>query len=213
MVALTWHDAGFDGSNGPVAGAIAVVVVGAAMFSPTRIRTALPQPAAVPTVLGCSWSAIFACVPETSDQMFHVAAMLVVLGGSELLLRATLPWWVHSAATAVVAWAGLYGSTGRPSAIVGALFALWPLVLPAITVMLVPRLALAPAWTTWVIVAFGTSASWMTARSGALGSTVAPAVEDAVLFGLASIAVALPFAAWASRRTEATSDSTDSIAA
>ena len=145
-VGLAWNSAGFDQPGMLLASLGAVVAVVTAVVAGSTLEQALPQPCATVLIAVGPWLAIYACVPETSDQMFHVAALLVVLGTTEVALSSRLPWWVHSATVGVVAWAGLYGSSGRSSAVVGAVFALWPFVLLPAALVLAPSFVRATAW-------------------------------------------------------------------
>lgn len=181
-----------------------------ALCGPTRHRL-MPQPGAASASLLMVWVAVYACVPETSDQMFHVAALLVVMGATELVTRSLLPWWAHTCATAVTVWAGLYGSTGRPSAVVGALFALWPLVLPNVVAMVVPAFERASARWRWVVLLVAGTASVAVARLGALGATLAPAARDAALAAGISAVAAFAVAVTVTRRAGRASGTTGSI--
>jgi hypothetical protein len=139
------------------------------------VRRRLPAPGAVPALIGVMQFAIYACVPET-DQIPRVALIVVALGAIELGSRHVVPWWVHGVVAAVVLWSGIFGATGRESALIGALFACWPIVLVA----LVPGNALVAA-------AVGSIAAVAVARTGALEPTPGPAVV--------AVAIALPVSA------------------
>ncbi len=89
-------------------------------------------PGEVPALLGLTAIAIYGCVPETSNQMPAIGVMLASLFVIELIARRPSAPLVHAVAAGIVLWSGLYGATGRESAIVGALFAFWPLVLVVI---------------------------------------------------------------------------------
>lgn len=126
------------------------------------------RPGWVPVMLLGSCLAVYLCVPETSDQMATVAAVVAVAIVVEMALRRALPIALHTALIGVVLWAGMYGASGRDSAYVGALFALAPEVIAG----LVPRrkaLVLSTAFVTTIVVA----------RTGALEPTVGPAIVAA----------------------------------
>jgi hypothetical protein len=139
-------------------------------------------PGEVPALLGLAAIAIYGCVPET-DQMPTIAVLLAGLALVELITRTPSAPVVHAMAFALVLWSGLYGATGRESAIVGALFAFWPLVL----VLLVchrPGRAQPRPIIRWVIGMIGGIAAVAVARTGALEPTIGPA--------LVAVAIALP---------------------
>jgi hypothetical protein len=90
------------------------------------------RPGAVPGLALAAATATYLCVPET-DQFKGVALLMIGVGLVEFASREVLPLGWHAALFAVVLWAGLFGATGRASAVVGAVFAGWVLVLPAAT--------------------------------------------------------------------------------
>ena len=95
-----------------------------------------------------------------------------------------MPWWLVLAVVGLVMWSGLFGATGRESALVGALFAAWPLVL-----------VLTGVGSPVVAAGLGSVAAVAVARTGALQPTVRPAlsaVAVAVFVTLAALAVARP---------------------
>jgi hypothetical protein len=140
-------------------------------------------PGEIPALLGLAAIAIYGCVPETSDQMQAIGVMLTVLFVIELVTRATSAPLVLIVASAIVLWSGLYGASGRGSAVVGALFAFWPLVLVVVVCHWPGRTQPRPV-TRWIIGLVGGIAAVAVARTGALEPTVGPA--------LVAVAVALP---------------------
>jgi hypothetical protein len=140
-------------------------------------------PGEVPGLLGLTAIAIYGCVPETSNQMPAVGVMLAALFLIELVARAPAAPLVHLVAAGIVLWSGLYGATGRESAIVGALFAFWPLVLVLLVCHLPGREQPRPV-VRWVIGLIGGVAAVAVARTGALEPTIGPA--------LVAVAIALP---------------------
>ena len=150
-------------------------------------------PAEYPALLGLAAIAIYGCVPET-DQMTTVGALCAGLGVVELITRTRSALAVQVLSFTIVLWSGLYGATGRESAIVGALFAFWPLVLVTAAIVW-PDGRSVPLPTRAAIGLIGGVASIVVARTGALEPTIGPA--------LVAVAVAAPastLAAWALRR-------------
>ncbi len=146
-------------------------------------------PGEVPALLGLSAIAIYGCVPET-DQMFGIGVMLASLFLIELVARRPSAPIVHLVAAGIVLWSGLYGATGRDSAIVGALFAFWPLVLVVIVCHWPGRAEPRPT-TRWIIELIGGIAAVAVARTGALEPTIGPALLAVAIALPTSLAVAL----------------------
>jgi hypothetical protein len=139
-------------------------------------------PGEVPALLGLSAIAIYGCVPETG-QMPAIGVMLAALFVIELVARRPSGLLVHAVAAGIVLWSGLYGATGRESAIVGALFAFWPLAL-VVLVCHWPGRAQPQTVSRWTIGLIGGLAAVAVARTGALEPTIGPA--------LIAVAIALP---------------------
>ncbi len=92
------------------------------------LRRLLPFPGVVPATLLLVLAIMYLCVPETDH--FEIAALLPLLvAGIELIGRRQVGLEWYAVAGAGVLWAGMLGAAGRQSALVGALFAWWPLVL------------------------------------------------------------------------------------
>lgn len=151
------------------------------------------SPGEFPWLLAMTALAVYLCVPET-DQMRAIAAMVVCLGLIEIVARRPSGPIVQIAAAGIVLWSGLYGATGRASAIVGVFFAFWPLVLvfgvglwrlrreqPAIG--LPQRVGIGLV---------GGLAAVAVARTGALQATVGPAILAATIAAVASGLVVVP---------------------
>ena len=144
------------------------------------------RPGWVPGVIAGVVAIEYLCVPET-DQIPWTAVVPLSMGVVELCRGRVLSfWWVYGAA-AVVFWAGIYGATGRESALVGALFAWWPLL--AVPVVASARRRFAAAASGWfvVVVFVAAVAATVVARTGALQRTVEPA--------LVAVAIAWPISA------------------
>ena len=144
----------------------------------------------VPALLGLSAIAIYGCVPETSNQMPAIGVMLASLFLIELVARRASPLLVQAVAAGIVLWSGLYGATGRDSAIVGALFAFWPPVL-VVTICQLSRRAQPRPFIRWTVGLIGGIAAVAVARTGALEPTIGPALIAVAIALPASLAVAL----------------------
>lgn len=153
-------------------------------------------PGELPVYLACAAVAIYGCVPET-DQMPGVAAFLLAVFAIELAARRSAPPWVHTIVAAIVLWSGLYGASGRASAIVGAWFAFWPVVLVVTARLARPDLGLVPRL---AIGGVGGIAAIVVARTGALEPTVGPALVAATVAAAVSAAVAAAVPAVSARR-------------
>lgn len=166
----------------------ALLTAGALLAWSVCAAGALLPAGGMPILVLAAAAAMYGCVPETDPllQLAPVAglAMLVEVAGRRRLGFAM--WW---AVATLLFWAGVHGSSGRASALVGALAAWWPLVLLAVIgqLGLLPddrrlRLALAsPA----------VAATLIVARTGALERTVEPALRAAAVWcGLSLAATA-----------------------
>lgn len=150
-------------------------------------RTAFPQPGAIPGLALAAAAATYLCVPET-DQFKGVALLLLGVGLVEVVSREVLaPAW-HALLFAVVLWAGLVGATDRGSAVVGAVFAGWVLVLPAATWRLPGTRSTRRHKG---VAGLGTVAALVVARTGALGAHVRPAVIWSLAAAGVSVVMAL----------------------
>jgi hypothetical protein len=145
------------------------------------------SPAEFPWLLAMTALAVYLCVPET-DQMPAIAAMIVCLAVIEIVARRPSGPIVQVIAAGIVLWSGLYGATGRASAIVGAIFAFWPLVL-VFGVALVrlrrerPTIGLPQRIGIGLV---GGIAAVAVARTGALQATVGPAILSAAIAAVGS---------------------------
>ena len=155
-------------------------------------------PGEAPALLGLSAVAVYGCVPETG-QMRAIGVMLASLFVIELVARRPSGLLVHTVAAGIVLWSGLYGATGRDSAIVGTLFAFWPLVLVVIACRL-PGYSQPTPVERWTIGLIGGIAAVALARTGALEPTIGPALL-AVTIALPTSLVAALVVVAVSRRT------------
>lgn len=200
VVWLTWDDSdlGRDDRRWALAGA--VVVAALVAWALPAVSRRLHGPGSVPLLAALTLAAIYGCVPET-DQVAPVLAALGALAGVEVLTRGQLSWWWHGLAAWLVLWAGLYGATGRPSALAGALFAWWPFVLTALAAALAPDQARSGLALRWLPALSGVAAAVLVARTGALAAQgVASAVWTSALAATASIVMVLAGLAVSARR-------------
>ncbi len=155
----------------------------------------MPAPTTRPLTLTAAALATYLCVPET-DQMPTIGLMTVGLVLIELVTRRPSEPIVIFAGAATVLWSGLYGATGRESAIVGSFFALWPVVIVPLVALLSPALRTKPEPVAWAIALVGATAAIAVARTGALQPTVGPALVAVAIAAPASLAVGLLLARW-----------------
>lgn len=173
VVWRSWEASSLSLHRWAAAGAVLVMI--AVSLALPVVAERIPAPGHVPMLIGAVQFAIYCCVPETG-QIGGTVVAVVVLIAIELAARRSLPWWMHAAVVALVLWSGMFGAAGRTSALVGTLFACWPIVLVAV----MPRFS-------YVAAAIGCIAVIAVARTGALEPTVRPA--------LIAVAVAAPVSA------------------
>jgi hypothetical protein len=156
----------------------------------TERLAAHAPPATVPLTVAAVAAVTYLCVPET-DQMLGAAIPAALLAGLELVGRRATPAWAQSAVALLVLWAGFYGATGRPSALVGAAFAWWPLLAGALIAAagLVSASSAAGVARGLAVVGLGLGAAGVVARTGALADSIGPA--------LVAVALAVPVSALA----------------
>jgi hypothetical protein len=190
VVIVTYGPSGLgDSSRWWAAAATVLVAVALADLLPA-VRQLLPIPGVAPLTIVAALVAIYLCVPET-DQIPVAAILPVVVVALELVGRRQvgLEWYAVSAAS--VLWAGMFGATGRQSALIGALFAWWAVaLLPLVhAARPIPTKVAAVA-----VAAIGAIAVVVMARTGGIASTggaawLAAGVMAAVSFGLAVVMV------------------------
>lgn len=193
VVWRSWDASSLDQRRWVIA-AVILVMAAVAVALPVAQRR-LTRPGLVPGLIGVVQFAIYACVPETG-QIPQVTAAVVVLIATELGATRTLPWWVYALTMGLVMWTGIFGATGRESALIGSLFATWPILLVAA----VPRAPMA-------IAAIGSVAVVTVARTGALNAAREPAIRGVALGAAISLAAAVVVAVVAAR-TQPTPTST-----
>ncbi len=175
LVWSTWS-ASFQHRGNAWAVAVVMVLVPVLWWAMPRVQQRL-------SAIGGAWGlllgaavAIYGCVPET-DQMREVAVVLCAGCLAETARRRPLPQPALAAASGLVAWSAIYGATGRPSALVGGLFAL---LAPA-------AVAVVPArrpWVPWTIGVMWSGAAVTVARTGGIATSLSEALVWAVAIGL-----------------------------
>jgi len=140
-------------------------------------------PGEYPIYLALAAIAIYGCVPETG-QMPGVAVFLLCLFAIEIAGRRTGGPLVHLVATGIVLWSGLSGATGRGSAVVGAWFAFWPIVLVVTARLVRPGIGVRLRLVLGVV---GGIAAIAVARTGAIEPDTGAAVT--------AVAIAAPVSA------------------
>jgi len=139
-----------------------------------------------PFLLGLAAIAIYGCVPET-DQMPTIGVLVAGLILIEVATRASSALAVCVAATLVVLWSGLYGATGRGSALVGASFAFWPILLVLAFGAAVGPLRLNVRLAVGLI---GGVAAAVVARTGGIEPTTGPALVAVAVTAPVSVLLA-----------------------
>jgi hypothetical protein len=176
VVAASWNasDLGTSPNWWAAIGTMVVAVVLAEALP--LAQQLMPTPGAVPAALTATAAAVYGCVPET-DQIPPIGVFVVALVLVEVVTRRRLRLSWHAGASLLVLWAGIYGATGRQSALVGALFAWWPVVIVPLAAAVFPSVAVARREPTrWVVAAVGAVAALVVARTGALQPTITPAL-------------------------------------
>lgn len=162
------------------------------------MRRLLPRPGDVPLVLCAVLLVSYLCVPE-NDQIHRVATVVALVAIAEGVSRRRLPILALAVVASYVMWAGVFGATGRQSALVGTLVAWWPFVLGPLLVRWRPALARAGPWTMGAITAIAATAAAVVARTGALEPTIGPALIATAIAIAASLVVAAIVAAVSAR--------------
>lgn len=130
VVVLAYHASGLGDSHRWWASGVAIVLGVLLADGLADIRVLLPMPGLAPLTIVGALFAISLCVPET-DQLPIVAILPMALVVLEVVDRRQLPIEWYIVAAAAVGWGGMFGATGRQSALAGALFAWWTVLLPS----------------------------------------------------------------------------------
>lgn len=182
--------------------AAVVIVTVALVWLMPALRRLLPRPGDAPLVLAGVLLAMYLCVPET-DHIVEVAAVLGIVTIGEALTRRRLPDSAMLVLAIYVLWAGVFGATGRQSALVTAFVAWWPVLLLPLLARWRPALANCGEWARGSIVFIGTLATWGVARTGGVRTTVMPAVVASIAAITISLLIAAGVATAATRRFRA----------
>jgi hypothetical protein len=167
---------------------VAVVLVWA-----TPTVQPLLHPGVTPGILVGIAAISYACVPET-DHFPWLVVVPVTMAVVELASARRLPFgWIYGAAV-VVLWAGIYGATGRQSALVGTVFAWWPIVLLSVVVTVRPAFANVAELLRWLVVVFAAVAAGIVSRTGAIESSGESAVAGAAVGAFVSLVAGLAVA-------------------
>ena len=194
IVAVVWWHTG-SSSSGRAWAAIASVVVAVLVAEALPVaRRLLPTPGVLPFVIATSAAAIYGCVPETSNQMPLIGALVTMLMVVEVLYCRQVHIGFHGLVAAMVLWSGIYGATWRQSALIGALFAMWPIVIVPLVWLVMRRLDRVAEPVRWVIAGLGSAAAVAVARTGALQHTGVPAVVAVAVWGGVSLLASLTLA-------------------
>jgi hypothetical protein len=169
----------------------ATLVVGAAVGATLpALRRMVAIAGAAPMAIVSALVATFLCVPETDQFRFAVVIPVGVLVVEVLLRRQIGVHW-YGLAAASIAWAGLYGGTERNSAVIGALFAWWAVLLAPLVALVRP--VAVPAVAT-LVAAVGSVAAVVMARTGGISDSGEFAIVAAVVIGVVSYALGLVIA-------------------
>ncbi len=185
IVALVYTPAGFGDVERVWAAAgtlLLGLVLGAAL---TEMRSQVGIPGGVPAALLVVLLAMYLCVPET-DQFLVAALVPVALLTLELVHREQFGIEWYALAALSVAWAGMLGSAGRQSALVGALFAWWPILLPW---MISRSMDACSRRSTIVSTIVGAVAAFSFARTGGISDSGVTAALTAVAIAVVSVGV------------------------
>lgn len=155
------------------------------------------QLAGVPLVAG--GLAAYLCVPET-DHLIPLLVVAVAVAVCQWHRRGVLNVVTFASLLAVLFDAALRGSAGRPSAVCGALFSVWPTLTMGVGTVLLRR---APRWAAGALLAVGSIATVGVARTGALARTGAGEATTSIALALLVTAVAAGALRWGPGRAAA----------
>ena len=182
IVMLVYMPAGF-GDLGRVWAAAAMLVVGfVAGEALTELRMQVGVPGIVPSGLLAVLLAMYLCVPET-DQFAVAALVPVTVLVLELVRREQLGVEWYALAAVSVAWAGMFGSSGRQSALIGAIFAWWPILLPWV---ISRSTGVCSRYSMLASMVIGAAAALIFARTGGISDSTSRAILVAVLVAFVS---------------------------
>lgn len=197
-VALSWNASDLGHRSRWWAAAAAILLAAVLAGALPLARRLLPRPGALSLTVLAWLAAVYGCVPET-DHVIGVAMIVAGIAALEFVASEYLPFGWQLGIIGAVLWAGLYGATGRQSALVGALFGAWPVLLGPLVARLSPRRR-APLWARWAAAAIGTGAAFAVARTGALAPTIGPALRAVAFWGSLSLTISVVLGWVADRR-------------
>lgn len=181
---------------------VAALLTVALWWAVPRLRLASGMPSSRwGLYAGCAF-AVYACVPETG-QMTEVGLVIVAAAVAEVLRQRLLPVSADVGVAGLLLWSALFGATGRPSALIGGLFALVPLIaVPAVLAARPVLVAAALRWR-WALAVVWIGAAVAVARTGGISRNAAPAWTAVACFTVAALAVSELLARLAARATPA----------
>jgi len=169
------------------AAALTILIAVALVDLLEGVRSLLRAPGLAPATLGGTLAAIALCVPEV-NQIALAAMLLGFVMLLEVLGRRQLAIGWYAVGAAAVLWAGMFGATGRQSALVGALFAWWAVALVPLVHAVVP---IRSVLTAAVVGAIGVLAAIVMARTGGIADSGTAAFVAAVASAVMSFAAAV----------------------
>jgi hypothetical protein len=190
VVVLSYGASRFGDSHRWWAAGAAIVIGMLLADGLAAIRTALPTPGVAPLTIVAALVAIFLCVPETG-QLPVVALLPAALVALEVAHRRQMPLEWYVVAAAAVGWGGLFGATGRQSALAGALFAWWAVLLPA---FVVARRRIATPWRARAIASVAALWVVVVARTGGIADDWATIIVSVVAAVVVSVVAAVAIA-------------------
>ena len=187
IVALTYGASGLGDPGRWWAAFVAIGLAVAAVDVLPAVRRLLPVPGLAPWTIVAALVAVYLCVPET-DQIPIAAFVPVVVVALEVVGRRQVGLEWYAVAAASVLWAGMFGATGRQSALVGALFAWWAVALLPLVHAVRPIRSVGAGV---VVAVIGAGAAVVMARSGGISDTGSNAWIAAATVAVVSFLVAI----------------------
>lgn len=192
VVIVTYAASGYGDDSRWWAAALTILVAIALVDLLPDVRRLVPVPGVAPLPIIAALVAMYLCVPETGQ--VPVAAFLpVLLVVLEVVGRQQLGVEGYAVAAAAVMWAGMFGATGRQSALVGALFAWWAVALVPLVNAIRPIRSTRSAL---VVAAIGAIAVAVVARTGGIADTAEAAWLAAAIAAVVSFALAVGVVQW-----------------
>jgi hypothetical protein len=166
-----------------------VAAIALALTYAIPIEQRLLPPGWVPGLLVGVAAINYACVPET-DPIRQLVIFPVLLVAIELWTDRPLPWGLIYAIAGMVMLAGVYGATGRESALVGALFSWWPVIALPCFARWLPDVR-PPRFVSLALVILPLAAApAVVSRSGALEPTAEQSLREVAIAAPLSMGVA-----------------------